>query len=97
MWGTITTTFLCSILFLSFSILVFYEYLIAACRASPGTRVLIRTDAGNIITYPNNLILQKPVIKLDRGNTVFPQKVPPSSATPSRPEWRNRLRGRDRN
>lgn len=37
--------------------------------------VLIRTDAGNMITYPNNLILQKPVIKLDRGNEVFPQKL----------------------
>lgn len=37
--------------------------------------VLIRTDAGNMVTYPNNLILQKPVIKLDRGNEVFPQKL----------------------
>lgn len=32
--------------------------------------VLIRTDDGNMVTYPNNLILQKPVIKLDRGNEV---------------------------
>ncbi|TXS95193.1 mechanosensitive ion channel [Parahaliea maris] len=39
--------------------------------------VLIRTAEGNLITYPNNLILQKPVIKLDRGNTDFPQKVAP--------------------
>ena len=37
--------------------------------------VLIRSDSGNVITYPNNLILQKPVVKLDRGNTVFPQKI----------------------
>lgn len=37
--------------------------------------VLIRTGDGNLITYPNNLILQKPVFKLDRGNTEFPQKV----------------------
>ena len=37
--------------------------------------VLLRTHDGNLITYPNNLILQKPVFKLDRGNTVFPQKV----------------------
>ncbi|GAB3285620.1 mechanosensitive ion channel family protein [Parahaliea aestuarii] len=37
--------------------------------------VLIRTVDGNLITYPNSLILQKPVIKLDRGNTEFPQKI----------------------
>lgn len=37
--------------------------------------VLIRTRQGNLITYPNTLILQKPVVKLDRGNTVFPGKV----------------------
>ena len=54
--------------------------------------VLIRTDAGNIITYPNNLILQKPVIKLDRGITAFPQKVPPSPPAASRNAWRNRQR-----
>jgi small-conductance mechanosensitive channel len=41
--------------------------------------VLIRNQEGNLITYPNNLILQKPVFKLDRGNTAFPQKV---AATP---------------
>ena len=50
--------------------------------------VLIRTEAGNIITYPNSLILQKPVIKLDRGNRTFPQKLfpPPSgpAASPTR-------------
>ncbi len=40
--------------------------------------VLIRTAAGNLVTYPNTLILQKPVIKLDRGNTEFPKKVAPS-------------------
>lgn len=39
--------------------------------------VLIRTADGNLITYPNNLILQKPVYKLDRGNSEFPQKVAP--------------------
>ena len=37
--------------------------------------VMIRSQAGNIITYPNSMILQKPVFKLDRGNTEFPQKV----------------------
>lgn len=58
--------------------------------------VLIRTEAGNVITYPNNLILQKPVIKLDRGNTRFPQKVPPSTPDPSRPQWRARLPARGR-
>jgi len=44
--------------------------------------VLIRTPAGNVITYPNSLILQKPVIKLERGNTEFPQKLfaPPPAA-----------------
>jgi small-conductance mechanosensitive channel len=39
--------------------------------------VLIRNREGNLITYPNSLILQKPVFKLDRGNTEFPQKVAP--------------------
>lgn len=44
--------------------------------------VLIRTDTGNIITYPNSMILQKPVIKLDRGNKAFPKKLfaPPPPA-----------------
>jgi len=37
--------------------------------------VLIRSAEGNLITYPNSMILQKPVIKLDRGNTQFPQKI----------------------
>ena len=37
--------------------------------------VLIRNKQGNLITYPNSLILQKPVFKLDRGNTEFPQKI----------------------
>lgn len=45
--------------------------------------VLIRTDTGNVITYPNNLILQKPVFKLENGNTTFPQKLfAPSTAKP---------------
>lgn len=44
--------------------------------------VMIRSPEGNIITYPNSLILQKPVFKLDRGNTEFPQKV---AATPVPP------------
>ena len=45
--------------------------------------VLIRTDTGNVITYPNNLILQKPVFKLENGNTTFPQKLfAPSAAKP---------------
>lgn len=43
--------------------------------------VLIRTGQGNLITYPNNLILQKPVFKLDRGNTRFPGKAPASAPT----------------
>lgn len=46
--------------------------------------VLIRSREGNLVTYPNNLILQKPVIKLDRGNTEFPQKVPPLAPLPPR-------------
>lgn len=46
--------------------------------------VLIRTGDGNLITYPNSLILQKPVIKLDRGNRKFPQKLfPPPPPAPS--------------
>jgi small-conductance mechanosensitive channel len=47
--------------------------------------VMIRCPAGNIITYPNSMILQKPVFKLDRGNTEFPQKVaapPPAEKSP---------------
>jgi len=45
--------------------------------------VLIRTDAQNLITYPNNLILQKPVFKLDNGNHTFPQKLfPPPPPAP---------------
>lgn len=55
--------------------------------------VLIRTSAGNMITYPNNLILQKPVIKLDRGNADFPQKVAPSTPAQPRTGLRKRLRG----
>lgn len=54
--------------------------------------VLIRTDEGNIITYPNNLILQKPVIKLDRGNRVFPSKVPPTQPLPTPRTLRQRAR-----
>ena len=37
--------------------------------------VLIRSPEGNMITYPNTLILQKPVIKLDLGNEKFPEKL----------------------
>lgn len=37
--------------------------------------VLIRSPEGNIITYPNSLILQKAVIKLDLGNEHFPEKL----------------------
>lgn len=49
--------------------------------------VLIRTPEGNLITYPNSLILQKPVFKLDRGNTTFPGKVAaaPATAAPGKP------------
>jgi small-conductance mechanosensitive channel len=45
--------------------------------------VLIRTDTGNVITYPNNLILQKPVFRLDQHDGAFPQKLfPPPAAAP---------------
>jgi hypothetical protein len=45
---------------------------------------MIRSPDGNIITYPNSMILQKPVIKLDLGNTEFPQKlgIKPVEQTP---------------
>lgn len=46
--------------------------------------VLIRSKEGNLISYPNNLILQKPVIKLDGGNTEFPQKVAPLAPVPAK-------------
>ncbi|WP_345886658.1 mechanosensitive ion channel family protein [Shewanella algae] len=35
--------------------------------------VLIRRDNGDTVTYPNNLILQKAVLKLAPGNTSAPQ------------------------
>lgn len=54
--------------------------------------VLIRTDSGNIITYPNTLILQKPVIKLDHNNNIFPQKLFPPPPAPPRAGWRNSAR-----
>ena len=50
--------------------------------------VLIRNEQGNLIIYPNNLILQKPVFKLDRGNTRFPQKLAPTQ--PARPRFSRR-------
>jgi small-conductance mechanosensitive channel len=37
--------------------------------------VMIKTESGNTITYPNNLILQKPVIKLGPGTATVPQKL----------------------
>jgi small-conductance mechanosensitive channel len=53
--------------------------------------VLIRNRQGNLITYPNSLILQKPVFKLDRGNTEFPQKI---TATPAaKPRFPRRRTG----
>lgn len=56
--------------------------------------VLIRTDTGNVITYPNNLILQKPVFKLENGNTTFPQKLfAPSAAKPQQTFRRKGTRG----
>lgn len=55
--------------------------------------VLIRTPAGNVVTYPNSLILQKPVIKLEHGNVHFPQKVAPSVPPQPRVGLRQRLRG----
>ena len=57
--------------------------------------VLIRTEAGNIITYPNSLILQKPVIKLEQGNTRFPGKLfapgPPAQRSSMRQQIRSKL------
>jgi len=57
--------------------------------------VLIRTDAGNIITYPNSLILQKPVIKLEGDNTSFPGKLfapaPPSERSSLRQQIRSKI------
>ncbi len=54
--------------------------------------VLLRTRDGNLITYPNNLILQKPVIKLDRGNQVFPQKILPIPPVAPEPSLKQRIR-----
>jgi len=56
--------------------------------------VLIRTDAGNIITYPNSLILQKPVIKLERGNTSFPGKLFPPAPGVKRSSMRQQIRAK---
>ncbi len=54
--------------------------------------VLLRTHDGNLITYPNSLILQKPVIKLDRGNQVFPQKILPNPPSAPEPSLMQRIR-----
>ena len=54
--------------------------------------VLIRSDLGNVITYPNSLILQKPVIKLDQGNEQFPQKLFSPAPTTSRASMRKTIR-----
>ena len=56
--------------------------------------VLIRTEEGNIITYPNTLILQKPVIKLDSGNKQFPSKLfaPPKQTVEQRVSLRRTIR-----
>ena len=53
--------------------------------------VLIRNRQGNLITYPNSLILQKPVFKLDRGNTEFPQKI--TATAPVKPRFPKRGAG----
>lgn len=58
--------------------------------------VLIRTDAGNIITYPNSLILQKPVIKLERGNTRFPDKLFPPAPAVKRSSLRQKIKEKSR-
>ena len=60
--------------------------------------VLIRTAEGNVITYPNTLILQKPVIKLDSGNEQFPSKLfaPSPQAKHQRVSLRNAIRERTR-
>lgn len=50
--------------------------------------VLIRNEQGNLLIYPNNLILQKPVFKLDRGNTRLPQKL--AATQPARPQFSRR-------
>ena len=54
--------------------------------------VLIRSREGNVITYPNSLILQKPVIKLDGGNREFPQKLG-TQPRPAVPRWKPKDRG----
>ncbi len=42
----------------------------------------LRSAAGNLVTIPNSLLLQRTVIKLERGNQEFPSKVfpPPPEA-----------------
>jgi hypothetical protein len=56
--------------------------------------VLIRTDAGNIITYPNSLILQKPVIKLEGDNTSFPGKLFAPAPRSERSSLRQQIRSK---
>ena len=47
----------------------------------------MRSATGNLVTIPNSMLLQRTVIKLERGNEEFPSKVfPPAPATsPARP------------
>ena len=44
-------------------------------------------STGNLVTIPNSMLLQRTVIKLERGNEEFPSKVfPPAPETsPARP------------
>lgn len=48
--------------------------------------VLIRSPDGYIITYPNSMILQKSVIKLDAETERFPQKIFAPATPAGRPE-----------
>ena len=44
----------------------------------------LRSEAGNLVTIPNSMLLQRTVIKLERGNKEFPSKVfPPAAQAPS--------------
>lgn len=55
--------------------------------------VMIKTESGNTITYPNNMILQKPVIKLGDGENTFPQKLfPPQPKPPGYQSLRKKIR-----
>ncbi len=49
----------------------------------------LRSEAGNLVTIPNSMLLQRTVIKLERGNKAFPSKVfPPPAVAPAAPAKR---------